>query len=287
MTKSLLIVNADDFGLTTNLSRAILRAGQCGIVTSTSALANGASLAESAPALRSSGLGVGAHLALVGHQGPVLQAREVPTLVDRNGHLSPGWRVFLKRYALRRVDPDDVRREFDAQVEKLRGHGLTLTHVDTHQNLHLWPSIARMTVELARAYDIPAIRVTRTAGWSPIALGVRHFSARLETRARKANVWFPAASAGFDEAGRLDLDRLCGSVSSLGRGDASSAELVCHPSEAVDPELAALGWNYRGQEELDALMSNEAREAVERAGFRLGTFADLGATWQTDRETRR
>jgi predicted glycoside hydrolase/deacetylase ChbG (UPF0249 family) len=287
MTGALLIVNADDFGLTTNLSRAILRAGECGIVTSTSALANGAALAGSVPALRSSGLGVGAHLALVGHQGPVLEAREVPTLVDRRGQLAPSWRPFLQRCALRRIDPDDVRREFGAQVEKLRAHELTLTHVDTHQNLHLWPSIARVTVELAQASGIPAIRVTRTAGWSPIALGVRHFSSRLETRARKANVWFPAASAGFDEAGRLGLDRLCESLARLGTGGASSAELVCHPSEADDTDLAALGWNYRGQDELDALVSNEARAAVERAGFRLGTFADLGATWQADRETRR
>src|SRR5258705_3524771 len=195
MTQALLIVNADDFGLTANLSRAILRAGECGIVTSTSALANGAALTGSAPALRSSGLGVGAHLALVGHQGPVLGAREVPTLVDRHGHLSRGWRPFLRRYALRRVDPDDVRREFDAQVEKLRRHGLTLTHVDTHQNLHLWPSIARMTVELAQAFGIPAVRVTRTAGWSTIALRGRRLSARLETRVRDAPAWVPAASA--------------------------------------------------------------------------------------------
>lgn len=287
MTGPLLIVNADDFGLTTNLCRAILRAGECGIVTSTSALANGEALPGSAAALRDSGLGVGAHLALVGHQGPVLEAREVPTLVDRHGHLAPGWRPFLTRCALRRIDPEDVRREFTAQVEVLRACGLTLTHVDTHQNLHLWPSIARATVELASTSGIPAIRVTRTAGWSPVALGVRHFSTRLAARARKANVGFPDATAGFDEAGRLDLDRLRGSLQRLAKLGVSSAELVCHPSEDVDAELALLGWNYRGQDELDALVSKEARAAVERAGFRLGTFADLGATRQGNRETRR
>jgi predicted glycoside hydrolase/deacetylase ChbG (UPF0249 family) len=287
MTAPLLIVNADDYGLTGDLSRAILRAGECGIVTSTSALANGGALRASAAALRDSGLGVGAHLALVGHQGPVLEAREVPTLVDGRGHLAPGWRPFLTRCALRRVDPEDVRREFTAQVEVLRGCGLTLTHLDTHQNLHLWPAVAHVAVELASTSGIPAVRVTRSAGWSPIALGVRHFSRRLQARARKANVRFPDATAGFDEAGRLDLDRLCASLERLAKLRVSSAELVCHPSEAADIELTALGWNYRGQDELDALVSKEARVAVERAGFRLGTFADLAPTWRSDRETRR
>ena len=58
MTAPLLIVNADDFGLTPGLSRAILDAGARGIVSSTSALANGKALLDAAPALRDSGLGV-------------------------------------------------------------------------------------------------------------------------------------------------------------------------------------------------------------------------------------
>ena len=221
-------------------------------------------------ALRDSGLGVGAHLALVGHQGPVLQAREVPTLVDHRGRLASGWRPFLSRCALGRVDPDDVRREFAAQVEVLRSNGLTLTHLDTHQNLHLWPSIARVDRSTSRASnDVPAIRVTRSAGRSPIALGVRHFSTRLESRARKANVQFPDATAGFDEAGRLDLDRLRGAIERFATLRVSSAELVCHPGHSSDHELGALGWDYRGQDELDALVSTEAR--VTRRARRLPT----------------
>jgi predicted glycoside hydrolase/deacetylase ChbG (UPF0249 family) len=286
MAGPLLIVNADDFGLTAGLCRAILRAGECGIVTSTSALANGSAMQAMAPPLRDSGLGVGAHLALVGHQGPVLGAREVPTLVDASGRLASGWRPFLARCALGRVDVDDVRRELTAQIEVLRVCGLTLTHLDTHQNLHLWPSVGGVTIELASKYRIPAIRVTRSGGWSPIALGVRHFARRLEARARKAELVFPAATAGFDEAGRLDLDRLGAALGRFARRRVVSAELVCHPSEAGDDELDALGWNYRGQEELDALTSPDARALVDVAGFRLGTFADL-ATQPSDRETRR
>jgi predicted glycoside hydrolase/deacetylase ChbG (UPF0249 family) len=287
MTAPLLIVNADDFGLTRGVSHAILRAGEAGVVTSTSALANGSALAACAGALRDSGLGVGAHLALVGEQGPVLSAREIPTLVDARGRLATGWRPFLGRCASGRVDGGDVRREFSAQIERLRSHGLTLTHLDTHQNLHLWPSIAAATIDVAHAHDVPAIRVTRSAGWSPIALAVRVFAARLEARARKAAVMFPAATAGFDEAGRLDLARLRSALDRFTRVAATSAELVTHPSEDGDAELDALGWNYRGHDELDALVSTDARRAVERAGFRLGTFADLGAAQPARPQTSR
>ena len=52
MTDRLLIVNADDYGLTPGVSRAILRAHRDGIVTSTSALALAPGFAHSAPALR-------------------------------------------------------------------------------------------------------------------------------------------------------------------------------------------------------------------------------------------
>jgi predicted glycoside hydrolase/deacetylase ChbG (UPF0249 family) len=275
MTAPLLIVNADDFGLTVGVSHAILRAGELGVVTSTSALANGRALSECAPSLRDSALGVGAHLALVGEQGPVLSAREIPTLVDAQGRLASGWRPFLTRCALGRVDKDDVRREFAAQIERLRAHGLTLTHLDTHQNLHLWPSIAEVTIDAARSNGIGAIRVTRSDGLSPIALGVRAFSARLEARVRKAGVRFPAATAGFDEAGRLDETRICSAIEHFADRAVASAELVTHPSVGDDVELEALGWNYRGQEELDALTSTDVRRAVELSGFRLGTFADL------------
>ena len=51
-----------------------------------------------------------------------------------------------------------------AQIELLRSSGLTLTHLDTHQNLHLWPSVARVTVELACAYEIRAVREEQIEG---------------------------------------------------------------------------------------------------------------------------
>ena len=77
----LLVVNADDMGLTPGVCRAVRRAHADGIVTSTSVLAVGTAFDEAATAVREAGdLGLGAHLAIVGEDRPLLSAREVPTL---------------------------------------------------------------------------------------------------------------------------------------------------------------------------------------------------------------
>ncbi|HEX7094516.1 MAG TPA: ChbG/HpnK family deacetylase, partial [Acidimicrobiales bacterium] len=88
MNRRLLIVNADDYGLTAAVSAGILRAHRNGIVTSTSVLALAPGFRQSAAwLLDEPSLGVGAHLALVGEDPPLLSAREIPTLVDRRGRL--------------------------------------------------------------------------------------------------------------------------------------------------------------------------------------------------------
>ena len=121
MSDRLLIVNADDYGLTEGVSQAILEAAERGIVTSTSVLAVAPAFEAAAPALASSALGVGAHLALVGEDPPLLSAQEVPTLVDRSGAFSRSWRQLLPKVAAGRVDLADVRRELTAQVERPHG----------------------------------------------------------------------------------------------------------------------------------------------------------------------
>lgn len=273
----LLIVNADDYGLTTGVSRAILRAHRDGIVTSTSALAVAPGFGSTAEWLRDTeGIGVGAHLAAVGEDPPLLSAREVPTLVDRHGRFPLSWRQFLPRMAARRVDPEDLRREFRAQLGLLQDAGLPLTHVDTHQHLHLWPAVAAVVLDLAVEAGIPAVRVTRSAAGSPVGRVVRRLSGRLERQAADRGLRFTAAATGLDEAGTLDGPRMLTALARLGGTPASSAELGTHPGEADDPDLARYRWGYRWPEELAALTSPEIRRAVERAGWRLGTYADLG-----------
>ena len=278
MSERLLVVNADDFGLTAGVDRAILRCGADGIVTSTSVLATGPTLAGSLAALQASGLGVGAHLIAVGGAAPLLSAREVPSLVDGQGRFPRSWRAFVARAGRRAIDSDDLEREFAAQIDALLGAGLALTHLDTHQNIHLWPSVAKVVTRLARRYDIGFVRIPRTNGHSPLAMGVRVLSGRLTRRVGGAGLPTTDATVGLDEAGALHGIALRDAIERLGDSGAGAADLVCHPGEAGDPELEATGWGFAWADEVAALTSPAASEAVDAAGFRLGTYAQIAHT---------
>ena len=276
MSERLLVVNADDFGLTPGVCRAVLRAGEHGIVTSTSVMATGSALTQTAvAALRDSGIAVGAHLTVVGGGAPLLSAREIPSLVDRSGHLPATWRTFVARVARRAIDPGDVEREMSAQVDALEGAGLQITHLDTHQNVHLWPSVGRAVLRVASRTGVGFVRVPRTARHSPLALGVRLLSSRLTRRVRGAALPVTADTVGLDEAGAFHEAALHAAIERLGGSGAPTADIVCHPGEARDSDLVATGWGFHWEEETEVLTDPTTADAVRRAGFRLATYADL------------
>ncbi len=275
-TSPLLIVNGDDYGLTPGVCEGILRAHERGILTSTSALAIAPAFRSWAPALRDSGMGVGVHLALVGEDPPLLPASEVPTLVDRRGRLPASWRRFLPRAAAGLVDSDDVRRELAAQVEAVRSEGFAITHLDSHQHLHLWPSVARVVLDLCDTFGIPSIRVPRSHGPQPKRWAFGALANRLENAARRRRLRFPGRFLGHDHAGHVDTATLHALVESASDGTATSTEIGLHPGAADDPDRDRYRWGYRWADEVEALCAPSTRRLVEARGLRLGTFADLG-----------
>ena len=274
--RPLLIVNADDYGLTHAVSRGILRGHRTGVVSSTSVLAVAPAFATAGPWLADApDLGVGAHLAAVGEDPPLLSAREVPTLVDRRGRFAPTWKAFLLRDLYQLVDPADLLREFAAQIDAVTGLGVTLSHLDTHQHLHLWPKVRRVVVDLARAAGVPAVRVPRSYRRRPVAGGVKRLSATLAARARSAGLCVPADAAGIDEVGSIDVAGFEAALDGFLARGAVSAEIGTHPGEAEDPDRDRYRWGYHWGAELEVLTSSRARHAIDQRGFVLGTYHDL------------
>ncbi len=271
----LLIVNADDYGLTEAVSRGVLRAHHEGIVTSTSVLVNAPGFERSSKWLvEEDRLGVGVHLAAVGEDPPLLSAREIPSLVDGQGRLADNWRTFIARAALGRIDADDLTLEFRAQLEAVTSRGLEVSHLDTHQHLHLWPLVRDVVLALAVDTGIPAIRVPRATSVFP-GTGVNILALALARRARSHGIVFPGCAAGVDEAGRMGSDNIVAALARLAATDAEAVELSAHPGEPDDPDRHRYAWDYRWGEELRGLTSREARAAVDRHGFVLGTYGDL------------
>jgi chitin disaccharide deacetylase len=272
----LLVVNADDMGLTPGVCRAVQRAHAGGVVTSTSVLAVGTAFDQAATTVRQAGdLGLGAHLAVVGEDRPLLSAREIPTLVDRVGRFPLSYRTVVARGAAGRIDADDVAREFRAQLERVRGIGVPVTHLDTHQHTHLWPAVARVVVDLAQEAGIPCVRLPGSARRGPLGTAVRLLAGRLRRRLGRAGLVTTDAYAGLDEAGHLDGERFAAVLARLTAGAAATAEINSHPGEAGDPELARFDWGYRWSDELAMLTAASTRGLVDQRGWRLGTFADV------------
>lgn len=271
-----LVVTADDFGLTDATNLAVLRAHRQGIVTSTSVLAvapaaaAGLALLDDAP-----DLAVGVHLALVGEDPPLSPAGAIPTLVDRRGRLASSWRVLLLRLAAGRVDPDDVRRELRAQVE-LVGAERPLAHLDAHQHVHLWPSVAAVVVELAQAHGIPTVRVPRPSDpGSRRGRALVRLADRLAATVDDAGLARTARFRGLEEAGRWDLAGLRRALADLATHP-GSVELNCHPGALEDPARSRYRWRYGWGAELEALCHPALRADVARLGLHLARTDAVG-----------
>jgi predicted glycoside hydrolase/deacetylase ChbG (UPF0249 family) len=150
-TGRLLIVNADDFGLTAGVSRGILEAHRRGIVSSTTAIASlppQGDLDREAVGLAS--LGIGLHVNLT-WGAPVSPRASVASLVDAEGrfHRDPAVVAECAR-------PDDVRRETEAQIEAFhRRFGRAPTHLDSHHHTHRLPRVGDAVLQVALGAGLP------------------------------------------------------------------------------------------------------------------------------------
>lgn len=164
---SQLIVNADDFGLTSGINRGILELHRAGVLTSTTLMARAGASEEAIEIARSTpSLGVGCHIVLVDGE-PILPAREIPSLIDRStGRLYSTLSAFLPRLVARRIRAAEMEAEAAAQIKLLQARGVRLTHIDTHKHTHMFPSVLRPVLRAARACGLRAVRNPFEPAWA-------------------------------------------------------------------------------------------------------------------------
>src|SRR5205807_9083437 len=115
-----LIVNADDFGLTSGVNRGIVEAHSRGIVTSATLMACGTKFQEAAAlAAQAPNLSVGCHVVLVDGT-PTLNSTDVPSLVaSPTSHFRQSLIRFASSATTGRLDPEQIEAEVTAQTRKL------------------------------------------------------------------------------------------------------------------------------------------------------------------------
>ncbi|WP_342554471.1 ChbG/HpnK family deacetylase [Paenibacillus sp. FSL R7-0652] len=252
-----LIINADDFGITTKVSEGIIHGMKQGLITDTSALVNSKHFEKSSVMALEAGItAMGVHLNLT-FMAPMLQASAVQSIVDASGRFyrKPG--LIPLSY-----DAGEVRAELKAQIEAFLDSGLTLNHLDTHHGVSLKDTkMLDLVMELAREYNVPM---------------------------RRDDLLSPELSGKIAEAGIRSTDKLCGdpAVPSLQepwlRGILDEykdtdciVEIAGHPGYA-DEELRSISSLVDEREHDLALLLNPAlRDYIEEHGITLISYSQL------------
>ena len=153
-----LIINADDFGTTDDVTEAIIRTHINGIVTSASLLMTGAACERSIDFAQSNeNLSVGIHLNLTEGCPLTWDKHSVSTLIGRNGLFLGSWGFRRKCFTFQ-VDSSQIAVELENQIRRFLDYGIFPSHIDSHHHVHTIPQVAWVVTELARKYHIRKIR---------------------------------------------------------------------------------------------------------------------------------
>jgi predicted glycoside hydrolase/deacetylase ChbG (UPF0249 family) len=189
MQKKILIVNADDFGLTAGVNAGIIRAHERGIVTSASLMVRGAAAAAAAAYAKARPqLGVGLHLDLC------------------------EWRCVNDEWKLAyEVVPLADKRAVELEVEKqiaafMRLAGRAPDHLDSHQHIH---------------HDEPLKSILQ-AHAKKLGVILRH----ADSRVNYCGAFYGQSDKGYAYHEGISVDALLKILRELPPG---VSELCCHP----------------------------------------------------------
>ena len=282
-----LIVNADDFGLTAGVNRAIAEGNSQGVITSATLMANAqASEAAIELAKKQAALKTGCHVVLI---DGVPLAANLPSLTSGSARFRGSLKQFAMAAVRRQIAPEEIEREVEAQIRKIQSSGITLTHVDSHKHTHMFPQVLRPLLRAARACGIRAVRNPfepmrswpagmvlgapglwlRSAG--VMAFGI--FAAEFRRAIKEQGMVTTDGTVGIAATGLLDQQKLLRILEALPEG---TWELVCHPGYSdADLQSAGTRLTQSREVELAALTSADTREALVRLKIKLISYADL------------
>ena len=153
----LLIIHADDLGVSHSENSASIHALENGLVSSASIMVPCPWFPEIADYARSHPqVDFGLHLTLTSEWkfykwGPVTSHDKVPSLLDDRGYLNESTAAFLKN-----AKAEDVEKELRSQIERAKQFGIDPTHFDGHMAASISsPDFLQIVLKLGREYKVP------------------------------------------------------------------------------------------------------------------------------------
>lgn len=287
-------MNADDLGWTAGVNRGIVEGHRQGLITSTSLLANGAAFADGVSlAKKNPELGIGVHLNLSDGL-PTAPPAVVKGLLNKSGAFEGGPESLLLRLAKRSLHVEEVEREWDAQIEKVREAGVQPTHLDGHKHVQMLPGLFEVALRLAKKHGIGGIRVSHEDSKLRAVLssgkdqktsvlfkqgvqarGLKLLAHDAKDLAQRAGLATTDYFCGIAQTGVLMREGVERLLEILPEG---YTELMCHPGY-VDEDLlrSSTRLQQSRQTELAILTDANIRKLVATRGIRLINFKHMAA----------
>ena len=268
----LLIIHADDMGLSQSTNSAVIKAFQNGGITSGSIMVpcpwfpDVASFAKDNP-----NFDIGIHVTLTSEWdnyffGGVLPSTTIPNLLNSNGYFYPSVEEFSKH-----ANGTEVEKEIRAQIEKALAFGVKPTHLDNHMGTILSsPEYYRILLKIGKEYQIP---VLIPADWiAPISTQLLEMLSKdniVVDHLFMINQAIPAEKWGepylkFIENMQPGLNEII--VHLAVNTDETKAIMVNHPD---------FGAEWR-QHDLDFVLSNKFKKALKDYNIKLVTWRQIG-----------
>ncbi len=274
------IFSGDDFGSSTAVNDAILKAHREGVLTSASLMVTGTAVEDAIARARATPtLAVGLHLVVV-HGRSCLHPARIPHLVDAHGYFSANPVQAGLRYFFDKTVQQELEQEVKAQFGFFASTGLPLAHVDGHLHMHMHPTVFRLLLPWAERDGASGIRLPR----DDLRLSLRYNRQHWRTKTTWAAIfallsrWAASQLAGH----RLKVtDRVCGLLNTgameeeyvvrmLRELNVATCEFYFHPTTSRTGER--LGANSG---DLASLLSPRVKRVIHERGIELTTYPGL------------
>lgn len=270
--------------MTEGVNEGIARAFDQGLLRSTSIMTVGEAAEDAIIKSHARpNLDVGIHLVLVDER-PLLSPLRVSSLVGRDGFFLNRTRL-LSQILSGKLNFSQVEAEWTAQVEKGLNAGLSITHMDSHQFVHLFPGLFKLSLKIAGRYEIPYVRNRMVDPWiegATLARRVQWAGLWSWLYVMKKMGWFLSVpfvpTVGFLNAGgRMNPVTVLKSLERLNvKQNLVTVEVMLHPGTG-DPYTSRKyrHWGYHWENDLNLALDKRLRRGFEQKGIQLTSFGEM------------
>lgn len=132
--KKYLIINADDFGVSYSVNKAIMKLLNKGRISSATIMPNVNNYDEAAEWAKNNSNNIGLHLTFLNDdcKGKYKSLSNSKSITDEKDYLFADRMKFSKNLKLK-----EIKKEIDLQFLKLKESGINISHVDMHYIQHI------------------------------------------------------------------------------------------------------------------------------------------------------